>query len=263
MSKAYRSNLAGGFTLVELLVVIGIIGVLAGLLMPSLSRARGAADSIRCAANLRELLAAAQLYAGENQGFFPPAHIDFSTTNLHRWHGTRGSVAEAFTPTGGPLAKFLPQSEIRQCPSFVFAASAKAFERSAGGYGYNDAYLGSSDGVSTASDADNVPAKVTQVRRPAEKIAFGDAAIAGPGLMEYSFVTPPVFSGGVPASPSIHFRHNKVSGRPGSANIGWADGHVTAERFGWTYTKKNAYGANNQKFDLGYFGPRDNGLFER
>ena len=102
----------------------------------------------------------------------------------------------------------------------------------------------------------NVPAKLAQVRRPAAKVAFADAAIATPLLVEYSFVEPPLDADGNATSPSIHFRHRR------QANVAWADGHVSAERFGWTYPT-NVYGAANARFDLGYFDARDNRLFQR
>ena len=256
------------FTLVELLVVIGILAVLAAMLLPVVAGAWESARGAQCAANLRQLAGACATYAQQNKGYWPPAHVDLLTRNLRRWHGTRRRSAEPFEMTpDSPLARYLQTGRVKQCPSFE--PMRNGFELSCGGYGYNNHYLGSSQAESRLAALSlgpaewdrrvgNVPARLDAVKRPAETLAFADAAIAAPDLIEYSFAEPPTTRWG-PTSPSIHFRHGGGDGR---ANVAWADGHVTAEAFTWTYPR-NAYGADNAAARLGFFGPRDNSLFDR
>jgi prepilin-type N-terminal cleavage/methylation domain-containing protein len=65
-----------GFTLVELLVVIGIIAILVALLLPALNRARAHAINVQCLSNLRQIGQVCLQYAVENKGFLPPCQPD-------------------------------------------------------------------------------------------------------------------------------------------------------------------------------------------
>jgi prepilin-type processing-associated H-X9-DG protein len=221
------------------------------------------------------------MYAQDNQGYCPPGADDLYTTNLHRWHGSRlssvlGTPASRFTfdgNPGSPLRPYLQNGAVKACPTFMDLVTDGA-ETNSGGYGYNGDYIGSSTADSAAANNYQVPAKLTQIQRPAEKICFADVATTvyydsggNPvtGLFEESFVYPPVafYWWGAPPTqgtwnynPSMHFRH-----RNREASVAWLDGHVTSEPFGWSYP-----GSDFEKANIGWMLPANdtkNVLFRR
>jgi len=75
----------GAFTLVELLVVIGIIALLISVLLPALNKARQQANLIDCQSRLRQMGQALGIYVAENNGFLPYGDIRYDPTGTTTW----------------------------------------------------------------------------------------------------------------------------------------------------------------------------------
>jgi len=91
-----RSRGTAGFTLIELMIVIGLIALLAGILLPSFQRARVRANLTTCGENLRNLATAVSMYQTDNAGLLPDEnlvapgggrswYLSSSSTKLYRY----------------------------------------------------------------------------------------------------------------------------------------------------------------------------------
>ena len=147
-----------GFTLVELLVVIGIIALLISMLLPALNRARDAAKTAVCLSQLRQIGIASVLYAGDHRDYLVPSFTLPATPDGDRIHQF--------------LAKYVPNtagSTVWTCPNAIPGVNEE-FPMT---YGANQSVH-----VFMNNTLPKIPpqAKITQIRRSSEVIAFADAS---------------------------------------------------------------------------------------
>jgi prepilin-type N-terminal cleavage/methylation domain-containing protein/prepilin-type processing-associated H-X9-DG protein len=160
-----------GFTLVELLVVMGIICILAGLLLPAASSAIGAAQRSACAASLRQIAVGFRLYSSDSDLYYP-ARQDPVSEDPFYWFWMGRGWRQAVAP-------YVDRNiEVLYCPADETAP--EKWESTS--YGYSMAFYHSAAQIDTLSDkADTysnplrtIPQRVGRAVHPAGKVMVAE-----------------------------------------------------------------------------------------
>lgn len=154
-----RRSSPNGFTLVELLTVIAIIGVLAAILIPTLGRIRESSQSTQCRSNLRQIWMATNLYVNEKR-VFP---YSTSTSGINWRQALRPYMA-----AGDPTNNDEKNSAVVVCPSRAITPADPDFYKAS--YSANPRLL-----VNPATAGNPTAVVAANVTRPTQIILFGDA----------------------------------------------------------------------------------------
>jgi len=236
--RRFSLRFRSGFTLVELLVVIGIIAVLIGILIPALSKARAQAQQTFCLNNLRGMQIAQIQYANDNRDYLIQAGLSHGSAQMdanNSWFST--------------LNRYYQNKLAARCPS----DTSPAWEASSPGVRVRQ----TSYGINNFLDRDLCPwgpnfvlpppggvyVKLAQIRRPSVTIQFIEMAYTGDfAATDHPHVEN--WTGSNPAANAAKMLQINAHGGPersvqSRANYGFLDGHAETRRFGDVFRSIN------------------------
>lgn len=204
-----------GFTLVELLVVIGIIALLIAILLPVLGRAREQANRVACASNLRQIDLIVFQYVNDNQGWLPWIAFD---DPLYQADSSQMGFNRYF-----PIAKYFKKGQnnnILHCPSSnwwapemdsggIDSRPAYALE-TAGPNSLRNSYIWWTYGVGTSHP--QKPYKLTQIQWPDKQFEIFDYNNSTSASTKHAIIS---------------WSHNRSGYTGQGSNVAYLDGHVT------------------------------------
>ena len=207
------------FTLIELLVVIAVIAILAGLLLPALSRAKQSARAIYCVNQMRQIALAIRLYADDHQEYFPRSQ--------------HSAFAQGTVPWGRAVAEYVGASQsswtnllrsIYQCPSDM--------RRKPWSYGQN-VYFELDPEMDDYVGSPKTWRRMPSVPYPSATILHAENESAADHIMPHFWIT------ASNATDVAKARHRQQS------NYSFVDGHIEAGEFSRVYAPERHVDAWN------------------
>lgn len=237
VAKAVRKG--NTFTLIELLIVVSTIAILAGILLPALSKARETAHKISCMNKLKQIYTAATGYTLDNNDYIVPAQVSTGESSNLKWYcSLTGYYGGPDYGIKYPYPDFTPAS-VFWCPAEKRAMDAVNGPFKTPQYGINVYLCGFPDFENRRAK------KISMVFSPSIAVFIGDLQFPCDGMLNMA--------------DSLSFRHNgkdlrtshitgdyPVSGR---ANVLYLDGHISARSISDVITDGNIYTALLSGFD--------------